>query len=98
VLDEFRHVTIGLEMSTAALTGAKFDYNARMKADEGKRKTRTSAVAEMEAAIRCVIRGRRRRRLCGRGKHVAAPDKTLPAIIRVYGCYALTWRSVCSFR
>jgi len=51
VLDEFRHVTIGLEMSTAALTGAKFDYNARIKADEPKPKTRDSVVAEMEAAI-----------------------------------------------
>ena len=51
VLDEFRHVTIGLEMSTAQLTGAKFDYNARMKADEAKPKTRASVVAEMEAAM-----------------------------------------------
>ena len=51
VLDEFRHVTIGLEMSTAQLTGAKFDYNARIKADEAKPKTRASVVAEMEAAI-----------------------------------------------
>jgi hypothetical protein len=51
VLEEFRHVTIGLEMSTAALTGAKFDYNARIKADEAKPKTRASVVAEMEAAI-----------------------------------------------
>ena len=51
MLDEFRHVTIGLEMSTAQLTGAKFDYNARIKADESKPKTRASAVAEMEAAM-----------------------------------------------
>jgi len=51
VLDEYRHVTIGLEMSTAQLTGAKFDYNARIKADESKPKTRASAVAEMEAAM-----------------------------------------------
>ena len=33
MIDEFRHVTIGLEMSTAQLTGEKFDYNARLKAD-----------------------------------------------------------------
>ena len=51
VLDEYRHVTIGLEMSTAQLTGAKFDYNARIKADESKPRTRASVVAEMEAAM-----------------------------------------------
>lgn len=51
VLEEFRHVTIGLEMSSAQLTGAKFDYNARIKADESKPKTRASVVADMEAAI-----------------------------------------------
>ena len=51
VLDEFRHVTIGLEMSTSQLTGQPFDYNARLKADETKPKTRASVVAEMEAAI-----------------------------------------------
>jgi hypothetical protein len=51
VLDEFRHVTIGLEMSTAQLKGVPFDYNGRVKADEGKPKTRASVVADMEAAI-----------------------------------------------
>lgn len=51
VLDEYRHVTIGLEMSTAQLTGQPFDYAARMKADEAKPRTRASVVAEMEAAI-----------------------------------------------
>ncbi len=51
VLDEFRHVTIGLEMSLAQLTGEKFDYAARMAADESKPNTRASIVAEMEAAI-----------------------------------------------
>jgi hypothetical protein len=51
VLDEFRHVTIGLEMTTAMLKGEKFDYNARVKADESKPKTRASGVAEMEAAM-----------------------------------------------
>ena len=50
-LDEFRHVTIGLEMSTAQLRGTAFDYAARGKADESKPKTRASVVAEMEAAI-----------------------------------------------
>jgi hypothetical protein len=51
VLDEFRHVTIGLEMSAAELRGEKFDYMGRLKADDSKPKTRASAVAEMEAAI-----------------------------------------------
>ena len=51
MLDEFRHVTIGLEMSTAQLNGQKFDYNGRIKMDESKPQTRASVVAEMEAAL-----------------------------------------------
>lgn len=51
VLDELRHVTIGLEMTSALARGEKFDFAAREKADEGKPKTRASMVAEMEAAI-----------------------------------------------
>ena len=51
VLDELRHVTIGLEMTTAEAKGEKFDFDAREKADAGKPKTRASVVAEMEAAI-----------------------------------------------
>ena len=51
VLEEFRHVTIGLEMTTATAKGEKFDFAAREKADAGKPKTRASMVAEMEAAI-----------------------------------------------
>lgn len=51
VLEEFRHVTIGLEMTTAILKGEKFDYPAREKADVGKPATRQSMVSEMEAAI-----------------------------------------------
>ena len=51
MLDEFRHVTIGLEMTTAILKGEKFDYPGRVKADESKPKTRESVVREMEAAI-----------------------------------------------
>ena len=31
VLDEFRHVTIGLEMTTAMAKGEKFDFGAREK-------------------------------------------------------------------
>jgi hypothetical protein len=51
MVEEFRHVTIGLEMSTAQLKKEKFDYLARVKADESKPKTRESVVREMEAAI-----------------------------------------------
>jgi hypothetical protein len=51
VLDELRHVTIGLEMTTAEARGEKFDFDAREKADASKPKTRASVVGEMEAAI-----------------------------------------------
>ena len=50
-LDEVRHVTIGLEMTTAILRGQQFDFAARDKADAGKPKTRESLVGELEAAI-----------------------------------------------
>jgi hypothetical protein len=49
--DEFRHVTIGLEMTSAMLKGEPFDYAAREKADVGKPATRASIIAEMEAAL-----------------------------------------------
>ena len=51
MIEEFRHVTIGLEMSTAQLTGQPFDYNARVKADTSKPRTRDVLVKEMEAAL-----------------------------------------------
>lgn len=51
VMEELRHVTIGLEMTTAQARGEKFDFEAREKADAGKPKTRASVVSEMEAAI-----------------------------------------------
>ena len=51
VMEELRHVTIGLEMTTAQAKGEKFDFAAREKADASKPKTRSSVVAEMEAAI-----------------------------------------------
>lgn len=51
ILDELRHVTIGLEMATAQLKGEAFDYAAREKADETKPRTRALMIAEMEAAI-----------------------------------------------
>ena len=51
VMEELRHVTIGLEMTTAQARGEKFDFAAREKADASKPKTRASVVTEMEAAI-----------------------------------------------
>ena len=51
VMEELRHVTIGLEMTTAEAKGEKFDFDAREKADASKPKTRASVVAEMEAAV-----------------------------------------------
>jgi hypothetical protein len=51
VMEELRHVTIGLEMTTAQAKGEKFDFAAREKADANKPKTRASVVAEMEAAL-----------------------------------------------
>ena len=51
VLEELRHVTIGLEMTSALLRGETFDFVAREKADAAKPKTRASVVSEMEAAI-----------------------------------------------
>jgi hypothetical protein len=51
VMEELRHVTIGLEMTTAEAKGEKVDFDAREKADAGKPKTRASVVTEMEAAI-----------------------------------------------
>jgi hypothetical protein len=49
--EEFRHVTIGLDMSAAQLRGESFDYAARIKADEAKPATRESIVKEMETAM-----------------------------------------------
>ena len=54
VLEEFRQVTIGLELASAQLRGEKLDgpgVRARRNADAGKPKTRASMVSEMEAAI-----------------------------------------------
>lgn len=48
---EFRHATIGLEMTTAMAKGEKYDYMGRDKADAGKPHTRASIVSEMEAAL-----------------------------------------------
>ena len=54
VLEEFRQVTIGLELASAQLRGEKLDgarFAARRKADADKPGTRASIVSEMEAAI-----------------------------------------------
>jgi hypothetical protein len=54
VLEEFRHVTFGLEWSSAQLRGEKLDVaavRARRNADASKPKTRASIVSDMEAAI-----------------------------------------------
>lgn len=51
VLDEFRHVTIGLRMTSAVARGEKFDFEAEERKDAAKPKTRASVVGEMEAAI-----------------------------------------------
>lgn len=51
VMQELRHVTIGLRMTSALARGEKFDFGAQEKADEAKPKTRASVVSEMEAAI-----------------------------------------------
>lgn len=51
VLEELRHVTIGLEGLTARIRGTAFDQSAREKADLAKPATRASVVADMERAI-----------------------------------------------
>ncbi|MGD9906515.1 MAG: DinB family protein [Vicinamibacterales bacterium] len=51
VLQELRHVTLGLRATSAQARGEKFDFAAQEKADEAKPATRASVVSEMEAAI-----------------------------------------------
>lgn len=51
MLDEFRHVTIGLEYSSAQLRGEKFDYMSRIEQDTRKPKTRASVLSDMQSAI-----------------------------------------------
>jgi hypothetical protein len=51
VIDELRHVTIGLEMTTAQAKGEKYDFMAKEKEFSARPKTRAAVVAEMEAAI-----------------------------------------------
>lgn len=51
VMDELRHVTIGLQMTSALARGEKFDFEAAEKAVASKPQTRASVVSEMEAAV-----------------------------------------------
>lgn len=49
--DEFRHVTIGLEMTTALGKGEKYDFGAKEKEYDARPQSRAAIVSEMEAAI-----------------------------------------------
>lgn len=48
---ELRHVTIGLEMTTAQSKGQKYDFEAKEKEYDARPATRAAIVKEMEAAI-----------------------------------------------
>jgi hypothetical protein len=72
VLEELRHVTIGLQMTTAEARGEKFDFDAAEKAAASKPKTRASVVADMEAAIAAsypLVRSKPRPQLIGWLEH-----------------------------
>jgi hypothetical protein len=51
VIDELRHVTIGLEMTTAEAKGEKYDFEAKEKEYAKHPQTRAAVVAEMEKAM-----------------------------------------------
>jgi hypothetical protein len=51
VIDELRHVTIGLEMTTARAKGEPYDFAAKEKQYATHPQTRAAVVAEMEKAI-----------------------------------------------
>lgn len=88
VLEELRHVTIGLEMTTAVAKGEKFDFAAREKADGSKPKTRASMVAEMEAAIAAsfpVVEGKQSPSLIGWLEHQGEHYGKLVTAYRVNG-------------
>lgn len=88
VLEELRHVTIGLEMTTAVAKGEKFDFAAREKADAAKPKTRASMVAEMEAAIAAsypVVEGKPSPSLIGWLEHQGEHYGKLVTAYRVNG-------------
>lgn len=48
---ELRHVTIGLELTTAQAKGEKYDFEAKEKEIDARPATRAAIVKEMEAAI-----------------------------------------------
>jgi len=88
VMEELRHVTIGLEMTTAEARGEKFDFDAREKADAGKPKTRASVVAEMEAAIAAsypLVKSKPRPQLIGWLEHQGEHYGKLVTAYRVNG-------------
>ena len=88
VMEELRHVTIGLEMTTAEAKGEKFDFDAREKADAGKPKTRASVVAEMEAAIAAsypLVNSKARPQLLGWLEHQGEHYGKLVTAYRVNG-------------
>ena len=51
MFQEFRHVTIGLEMNTAQAKGEKYDFAAKEKEYDARPGSRAAVVKEMEAAI-----------------------------------------------
>ena len=88
VMEELRHVTIGLEMTTAEAKGEKFDFDAREKADAGKPKTRASVVAEMEAAIAAsypLVKAKPRPQLIGWREHQGEHNGKLVTAYRANG-------------
>lgn len=88
VMEELRHVTIGLEMTSAEARGEKFDFDAREKADAGKPKTRASVIAEMEAAIAAsypLVKSKPRPQLIGWLEHQGEHYGKLVTAYRVNG-------------
>ena len=51
MFQELRHVTIGLEMTTAQAKGEKYDFEAKEKEYDARPGSRAAIVKEMEAAI-----------------------------------------------
>ena len=51
MFQELRHVTIGLEMTTAMAKGEKYDFAAKEKEYDARPASRAAVVKEMEAAI-----------------------------------------------
>jgi hypothetical protein len=48
---EFRHITIGLEMTNALMKGEKYDFAAKEKEYDARPASRAAIVKEMEAAL-----------------------------------------------